>query len=145
MAHSPNNAPHAGGHGHANAGDHPLVGHLVPISTLLMTGGALLLLTVITVSAHYIDAGELNIVIALTIAAIKATLVGLYFMHLRWDRPFNQLVFVGSVLFVVLLMAFCTLDTRQYERTLNKGNPKLVQETLDKYAKDAPIASKTVQ
>ena len=132
---------HGSSHPHG-AGDYPLVGHLVPIGTLVLTGIILLVLTVVTVFMHYVDIGEMNIVLALFIASVKATLVGLYFMHLRWDRPFNQLIFVASVVFVVLLMAFCTLDSKQYQKTLTQGNPKMAQQTLDTLAKDAPITAK---
>jgi cytochrome c oxidase subunit 4 len=116
--------------GHGTHDDHPLVGHLVPISTLV--------LTVITVAVRYIDVGEFNIWIAIGIAVVKATLVALFFMHLRWDRPFNLLVFIGCIAFVVLMMAFCIMDTSQYRKDLYTGNPSAAQETLEKYAPGAP-------
>jgi cytochrome c oxidase subunit 4 len=101
---------------------------------------ALLVLTVITVAVRYIDIGEFNIWVAIGIAVVKAALVATFFMHLKWDRPFNVLVFVGCVLFVVLMMAFCVLDTSQYRDTQYKGNAPLAQETLDANAPGAPIA-----
>jgi cytochrome c oxidase subunit 4 len=120
----------------------PLVGHLVPYSTLFATGLALLFLTVITVAARYIDLGEANIYLAIGIAVVKATLVSLFFMHLRWDRPFNLMVLVGSMLFVVLMMVFCMMDVGQYQPTINKGNPSKVQAYLDANAPYAPITKK---
>jgi cytochrome c oxidase subunit 4 len=130
-------------HAHGGHGDgHPLVGHLVSYSTLLGTGLALLVLTVITVAVRYIDLGEANIYIAIGIAVVKATLVSLFFMHLRWDRPFNLMVLVGSMLFVVLMMIFCMMDVGQYEPTINKGNPKAVQSFLDSNAPFAPVTKK---
>ena len=77
--------------------DHPIVGHLVPMSILVWTTIALLFLTVVTVAVRYVDVGEFNIVIAIGIAVLKATLVALFFMHLKWDRPFNQIVFVACM------------------------------------------------
>lgn len=136
---NPSQTHGAEAHGHGDG--HPLVGHLVPISTLVATGTVLLVLTVITVAVRYIDLGEMNLAVALGVAVVKATLVGLYFMHLRWDRPFNQLMFVGSIVFVVLLMAFCLMDTKQYEATLRGGNPAQVQTILNESAPTAPIAS----
>ena len=115
------------GHGHGHGEGHPLVGHLVPYSTLFATGGALLVLTVITVAARYVDLGEANIYLAIGIAVIKATLVSLFFMHLRWDRPFNLMVLVGSMLFVILMMVFCMMDVGQYMGQENQGNAKQVQ------------------
>ena len=130
-------------HAHGGHGDgHPLVGHLVSYSTLLGTGLALLVLTVITVAVRYVDLGEANIYIAIGIAVVKATLVSLFFMHLRWDRPFNLMVLVGSMLFVVLMMIFCMMDVGQYEPTINKGNPKAVQSFLDSNAPFAPVTKK---
>ena len=96
----------AHGHSHGHGEQHPLVGHLVPYSTLFATGGALLVLTVITVAARYIDLGEANIYLAIGIAVVKATLVSLFFMHLRWDRPFNLMVLVGSMLFVSAILGY---------------------------------------
>jgi len=116
------------------------VGHLVPISTLLATAGALLVLTIITVAVRYIDVGEFNIHIAIGIAIIKATLVALFFMHLRWDRPFNMLIFVACVLFVILMMAFTVMDSTQYRHLQYGGNPPVAQKTLESDAPGAPVA-----
>jgi cytochrome c oxidase subunit 4 len=129
-------------HGHGHGEGHPLVGHLVPYSTLFATGGALLVLTVITVAARYVDLGEANIYLAIGIAVVKATLVSLFFMHLRWDRPFNLMVLVGSMLFVVLMMVFCMMDVGQNMVAENTGNPKNVQTYLDAHAPFAPVTSK---
>lgn len=134
----------AGGHHHGgdHGGEpHPLVGHLVPIRTLVLTGLALLVLTVITVAVRYVDAGEFNIWIALGVAVVKAVLVVLIFMHLLWDRSFNSLMLVGSILFVVLLIAIAMTDTRMYQPDLYNGNPRLVQETLESQAPYAPITA----
>ena len=62
-------------------------------------------------------------------------------MHLRWDRPFNQLIFLSGILFVVLMMAFCLMDTSQYRESQYVGNPADVQAVLDKDAPNAPIAA----
>ena len=74
-------------------------------------------------------------------SVVKATLVSLFFMHLRWDRPFNLLVLVGSMLFVVLMMVFCMMDVGQNMASENKGNPAKVQQYLDAHAPDAPVTS----
>ena len=97
----------------------PLVGHLVGPPILIATCLALLVLTVITVyTAWYIDLGPLNLWIAMVIAGVKGTLVCLYFMHLRWDRPFNILIFVGCLAFVVLFIGLALTDTVSYQRSL---------------------------
>ena len=53
-----------------------------------------MVLTVATVGVTYVDMGRFNLVVALGVAAVKASLVGLYFMHLRYDSPFNGFVLV---------------------------------------------------
>ena len=132
---------HGNAHAHDSHGEpHPLVGHLVPFWLLFATGTALLVLTIITVAVRYIDVGEFNMVIALGVAVIKATLVSLFFMHLRWDRPFNLLTFVGSMAFVILMMAFCLIDTSQYRSLQFGGNPPEVENTLQANAPGAPVA-----
>jgi len=93
-------------------------------------------------AARYIDLGEANIYLAIAIAVVKATLVSLFFMHLRWDRPFNLMVLIGSMLFVVLMMVFCMMDVGQYKPSLNKGNPVKVQQFLDTNAPYAPVTKK---
>ena len=134
-------APHDP-HAHAGGEPHPLVGHLVPVRTLVLTGLALLFLTVVTVAVRYIAAGEFNIVIALGVAVVKAALVVLVFMHLLWDRSFNSLMLVGSIVFVVLLIGIAMTDTRMYNPSLYNGNAKVVQETLDADAPFAPITER---
>jgi cytochrome c oxidase subunit 4 len=116
------------------------VGHLVPTSTLVAAGLALLVLTVVTVAVRYIDVGEFNLPIALFVAVIKATIVILVFMHLRWDRPFNLLVMIGSVLFVLLMMAFTMMDVSAYTSSFFTGNAPQVQTTLTESAPGAPVA-----
>ena len=73
---------------------------------------ALLLLTGLTVSASYVNFGStsVNVVIALVIASIKASLVALYFMHLRYDKPLNSLIFVGGLFFLGLLLMLTLID-----------------------------------
>ena len=51
----------------------------------------------------------------MAVAAVKASLVMSVFMHLRWDRPFNAMVFVSSLLFVSLFISMTLLDKSEYE------------------------------
>lgn len=118
------------------------LGHIVGYGPLFGTAFALIILTVLTVAVHAVDAGELNMPIALSIAGFKATLVCLYFMHLRWDRPFNALMLVGSIVFAVLLMVFVLMDSGQYSPQIIAGNPDDVQAKLEAVAPGAPIAEK---
>jgi cytochrome c oxidase subunit 4 len=69
---------------------------------------------------------------ALFVATVKATIVGLYFMHLRWDRAFIGFIFVGSILFVVLFIAIALTDSMEYQPTIIKGDTPMVTEAMDK-------------
>ena len=72
----------------------------------------LLVLTIITVTASQINFGSsaANVVIAMTIATIKASLVALFFMHLKDDKPINGLIFVSTLLFLGVFLGFCMID-----------------------------------
>jgi len=97
------------------------VGHVVPLSLLFAVLGALLVLTVVTVAVTQVDLGALNLVVALGIALVKASLVALYFMHLRWDRPFNAIVLIFALLLVVLFVGLSLLDSVQYQPDVIPG------------------------
>lgn len=124
-------------------GGHEGVGHLVPARYLIITCAALLVLTGLTVVMAGIDFGvyglpDLNIIVALSIAVVKASLVCLFFMHLFWDRPFNAFIIVTSLVFVGLMIAFTMTDTFEFRETLEQfritelkgGDSLAVQERL---------------
>ena len=70
----------------------------------------LLILTAITVGASRIDFGSANMLIAMIIASIKASLVIAFFMHIKWDTAINKIVFLSSFLFLSLLFIFTLAD-----------------------------------
>ena len=122
---------------HAEQGQHG-VGHIVPIKVLVTTGGVLLALTALTVWIASYDFGNVNIWVALCIAATKASLVVLFFMHLRYDRPFNAVVFVTSLAFVTLFIIFTMTDTREYAPEIIPGNAPAVQQKIAETDAGAP-------
>jgi len=93
--------------------------HVVPYELLVGVFASLMVLTFITVAATWVDLGNLNLWIAMGIATMKAALVVLYFMHLRYDSPFNAVVFVTALVFMWLFLAITISDTVQYVPTLN--------------------------
>ncbi|MBC8202299.1 MAG: cytochrome C oxidase subunit IV family protein [Planctomycetes bacterium] len=124
-----------------NNHDEIQVGHIVPIKFLTAICCLLLFLTAVTVWVSRYDFTEINIaemgiIMALFVATVKATFVGLYFMHLRWDRPFIGFVFVGSILFVVLFIGLALMDTMEYQPEIIKGDTPAVTAAMDKI-KDA--------
>jgi len=87
----------------------------MPARVLLAVFAALLVLTVSTVRAADYDLGSWGLLTAIAIATIKAALVALYFMHLRYDQPFNALIFVVGLVFLALFLSLTLLDTLQYQ------------------------------
>jgi cytochrome c oxidase subunit 4 len=74
-------------------------------------GIGLLVLTAITVKAAFIDLGAFNPVVALLIATIKATLVVLYFMHVKGaSEKLTAAVVVSGFFFLGILLALSMAD-----------------------------------
>ena len=88
--------------------------HVVPVWLLAGVLAILLALTVFTVAVTLVDLGPMNIFVALGIAVIKSAFVVLYFMHLRWDSPFNSIVLVAALLFIGVFLAFAMVDSASY-------------------------------
>ena len=71
--------------------------------------GALMLLLILTVGAAYVPfGGNLNIIVAMTIAVIKAMLIVLFFMHVR-DSDKVTWVFASSALVWMFILVALTL------------------------------------
>lgn len=98
---------------------HEHVGHIVPLKVLAGVWAALLVLTVVTVAAARIDLGEFNIWLALAIATVKASLVAMYFMHLRYDNPFNGFLIMVALVFVMLFVSLSLMDTMENQPSIN--------------------------
>lgn len=69
-----------------------------------------MVLTTVTVVVAYYDLGPLNIVVALFIAVLKATLVILYFMHVRYSPSLTKLVVAGSFLWLAIMLSITMMD-----------------------------------
>ena len=92
--------------------------HVTSVRLLVVVWIALMVGTWLTVSATYVDLGALNIWIGLAIATAKAVLVALYYMHLRWDKPFNLLLFLVAIAFLMLFIGIAMMDTDAYQSSL---------------------------
>jgi cytochrome c oxidase subunit 4 len=76
----------------------------------MIVGAALLIGTILTVWASYIDLGHhWNIVLALVIATVKASLVALFFMHLISEKQMIYTVLAFTAFFFAGLM-FLTIS-----------------------------------
>ena len=71
---------------------------------------ALLVLTYATVAVSKVDWGRFNTIVALTIAVMKAVLVVLFFMHVRYSTRLTKLVVVGGFVWLALLIGLTMAD-----------------------------------
>ncbi|HEY8186758.1 MAG TPA: cytochrome C oxidase subunit IV family protein [Pyrinomonadaceae bacterium] len=85
--------------------------HIVPLRIYVIVFLSLLGGTALTVVAGLQDfPGQLNVIIALTIAVIKATLVVLYFMHVRYSSRLIWVVFTSALFWLAILFALTFSD-----------------------------------
>jgi cytochrome c oxidase subunit 4 len=72
---------------------------------------ALLCLTVITAAVSFVDLGPLNTIVALVIATLKAVLVVLFFMHVKYtSEKLTKTVIVAAIFWLLLLLALSMAD-----------------------------------
>ena len=85
--------------------------HIVQLKVYVTIFLALLVGTALTVWAGFLDfPGKLNVIIALTIAVVKATLVVLYFMHVRYSPRLIWVVFTAALFWLAILFTFTFSD-----------------------------------
>ncbi|KAA3631310.1 MAG: hypothetical protein DWP97_13480 [Calditrichaeota bacterium] len=98
--------------------------HILPLSLYLGIGSMLLVLTAVTVWVSFFDFGEFNLVVAMIIAASKASLVALFFMHLKYDNKLYAIIFVSSLLFLAVFIIITMFDTlRRDDVYIEKSGP----------------------
>lgn len=123
---------------HGSHGGH----QLVPIKYYVVTLLVLLVLTVITVGVSYIDLGKFNIVANLGIACVKASLVMLFFMGLRWDTVLNRAVILSSfgALAILIILSATDLWTRPKPEPLvvKQASSGMTLATLPAFEKSSP-------
>ena len=84
--------------------------HVVPVSVYLAIFGGLMVLTLITVAVAFVDLGNLNVLVAMTVAVIKATLVVLYFMHVRYSSRLIWVIVVAGFFWMGIMFALTFSD-----------------------------------
>jgi cytochrome c oxidase subunit 4 len=71
----------------------------------------LLVLTVVTAAVSFVDLGPLNTVVALVIATVKALLVVLFFMHVKYtSEKLTKIVIISAVFWLFLLLGLSMAD-----------------------------------
>jgi cytochrome c oxidase subunit 4 len=84
--------------------------HVVPRSVYYAVFGTLMVLTGLTVWVAYLDLGFLNTAVALGIAVTKATLVVLYFMHVRYGTRLTWVVVSSGFFWLGILIVLGLSD-----------------------------------
>ena len=73
--------------------------------TYLFVYGALLLLTFSTYAASFVNLGIFNTLVGLAIAAAKAILIALFFMHARYSTGITRIVIFAGLVWLIILIS----------------------------------------
>lgn len=84
--------------------------HVSPLGTYIGIFLSLMVLSAITVAAAFFNLGALNPIVALLIAGVKASLVILFFMHVKYSSKLVKITVVLSLFFVAILFAETLMD-----------------------------------
>jgi cytochrome c oxidase subunit 4 len=84
--------------------------HILPKRVYYTVFLILMLCTYLTVQIAFLDLGRINIVAALVIAVFKATLVVLFFMHVKYSTRLTWVVVLGSIFWLGIMMALTMGD-----------------------------------
>ncbi len=84
--------------------------HVLPYLFLARILLGLVILTAVTVTVSYRDWGFLNVPIALFVASSKATLVLLFFMHIKFEGMVIKVSFISTMLFLAIMISFTFWD-----------------------------------
>ena len=84
--------------------------HIVPVPVYVGVFLALVIGTLVTWQVSLIDLGRWNAVVALTIAVCKATLVVLFFMHVKYSPKLTKLVVICGIFWLMLLLTITEAD-----------------------------------
>lgn len=114
--------------------EHPPFNHPAPVPLLIGIFLALVFLTILTLVTSNIELAQFAFGVAMVIATAKAFLVCAFFMHMWWDKGFNILFFLSSLLFVSLFIGVTLLDTGQYQESIDvypRGEEPVITTTAD--------------
>jgi cytochrome c oxidase subunit 4 len=85
-------------------------GHVAPKSMYYGVFGALIVGTALTVLVAFYDLGALNNIVMLLIASVKALLVVLFFMHVRWSTRLTWVVAASGFVWLIIMFGLTMTD-----------------------------------
>lgn len=90
--------------------------HVSPMSTYVKVLSALFVLTGLTYAVSFADLGPASLTVAMFVAFVKATLVCMFFMHLKYDDRYHVFVFLSTIIFVAIFFLFTIFDLQSRDR-----------------------------
>jgi cytochrome c oxidase subunit 4 len=95
------------------------LGHIVPVKVYNMVFATLMLLTIITVWAASLPVSSTtHLIVAIAIASVKGTIVGLIFMHLWFEKKLFWVVAFYPLIILGLMILGTTGDASVKQRGL---------------------------
>ncbi len=84
--------------------------HIVPVPIYVAVFLTLIVLTWVTAFVATVDLGRLNVFVALSIAVFKASLVLLFFMHVKYGTRLTKMIVLSGIYWLVLLLFIVMMD-----------------------------------
>ena len=84
--------------------------HILPVRTYLLTFAALVALLGAAMGAAYMPLGRLHLTVTLLIAACKAVIIMLIFMHLKFSSRLTWVFALGAFVWLAILMTLTLGD-----------------------------------
>jgi cytochrome c oxidase subunit 4 len=130
-------------HAHAHADDGRVHVHIASTPFYWGIFFTLVFLTFVTVAVSYFDFGSANIIIAMLVATMKASLVAAFFMHLAHDKVFNTISFLGAFLFLGIFILLSADDITRRAHLDNSYGGTVDLRTGEPAPGGAPATSAT--
>ncbi len=117
--------------------------HVLPLAVYWGIFITLVGLTVLTVAVTWVDLGPFNIVVAMAVAVVKASLVAAIFMHLWFDHKLYTLILIFSLLLLAIFFVLTMLDTEGRDLVSpDRANFKVRDEIVQEYKEKNPDGPK---
>jgi cytochrome c oxidase subunit IV len=84
--------------------------HIVPVKTYVLVFLTLIVMTWVTAYVSTVDLGRLNVFVALSIAIFKASLVILFFMHVKYGSRLTKFIILAGLYWLILLLFIAMID-----------------------------------
>jgi len=85
-------------------------GHIVPVRVYILVFQTLIVMTWVTAFVSTVDLGRLNVFVALSIAIFKASLVILFFMHVKYGTRLTKMIVLAGLYWLILLLFIVMMD-----------------------------------